>query len=1049
MTRKKLKNFVSCALCVIAFVCFAASFKTTGKVHALTISEAYSQENLPLNASFNLPVRDYTLGNETKTAKTTVISPSGLVYGNKTVVLNEVGEWKVRFSVDFDKRYTETYKFSVYRSLFEVSGDVGSVNYGKTKTFADKDTLNVTVPKGQRFVCNKVIDLSNLTRRDTLIRLGMNPKATGTGETTRLTVCLTDIYDSENKVYINFQKFENEHDLEPYRVWSTITVSYPNSGVELGLYDVKGNGIKTYFSNYYKWGACTSFSFYGEKSDREEMTSLAFDYNAMQVHSLDKPYAGAGATGIYETLVADLIDLNYDNCNIYSTDWKTGYPGFSSPFKGFTTGEVYLSVYAEDKYYLSSEVNFSISEIYGVDLKSDKSYDDKKPLLNINFGGYVKDELPLGLAGTPYKTFNATATDETSKTVKTATSVYYVKGGTRVSDVTVNGEYFTPKKAGTYEILYTADDGAGNVAEESLFVTVVDELRSPAIKSDGDYTAGGKCGDKIVLASVEAESYSGKATITNYIAFKGEVIVRNEDCFVPDEAGEYTVVFVVSDYIGRKSVFSYTVMVERADEPIIHEEPILPYGFIAGSVYSLNDAYATDYSESGTKTVKAEKYIVENGNEIKINDKYTAKAVESGKVTVKYVFSSSSGTSVYEKTLPVITVNNYETDLVKYFVNEKVVKTQSDDAITLKFSGNDEEKFIKAVPLNSSEFSFNVYTENGITLNNANSVTFTFGDIAVNKNVKIRIAKGVENSGKSTLYLNDKISCEITGDFFGSNNNFEFTLNAKSGELKVGSNKLSVTEFSDGTKYDGFTGNKASVAIRVDGYDTAAGKDFAIKIKRFANAYLSKVSEDYIAPEITVFGTLKSKYAAGSVIGTLKASATDFLQENIKTTLTVSLINGLSITDVYSVEGRLLKNVSPEYSYNLALDKAGLYRADYTAEDANGNKNTATVNFTVYDDKIPPTVELSGVKNKYKVGEKVTLPTAKVNDNRSASSGISCYLTVKNPDGIIKMIEFKNATDELTAEYTFDAVGKWVLEWIAVDECDNVQFRSITVTAEG
>ena len=127
MTRKKLKIFVSCALCVIAFVCFAASFKTTGKVHALTISEAYSQENLPLNASFNLPVRDYTLGDETKTAKTTVISPSGLVYGNKTVVLNEVGEWKVRFSVDFDKRYTETYKFSVYRSLFEVSGDVGAL----------------------------------------------------------------------------------------------------------------------------------------------------------------------------------------------------------------------------------------------------------------------------------------------------------------------------------------------------------------------------------------------------------------------------------------------------------------------------------------------------------------------------------------------------------------------------------------------------------------------------------------------------------------------------------------------------------------------------------------------------------------------------------------------------------------------------------------------------------------------------------------------------------------------------------------------------------
>lgn len=167
------------------------------------------------------------------------------------------------------------------------------------------------------------------------------------------------------------------------------------------------------------------------------MTSLAFDYENMQVHTLDKLYAGDGATGADATLIADLKDLNYENAKIYGSDWGTGYPGYSNPFKGFTSGEVYLSVYAEDNYYISSEVNFSISEIYGIDLTANKSFDNAKPFMKIDMAGYETDNLPVGCTGTPYKLFDATAIDSLNKNVIVSKNVYLMKGSTRLIDVTV------------------------------------------------------------------------------------------------------------------------------------------------------------------------------------------------------------------------------------------------------------------------------------------------------------------------------------------------------------------------------------------------------------------------------------------------------------------------------------------------------------------------------------------------------------------------------------------------------------------------------------
>lgn len=1053
MTKSQKKLTCLCVMSIlmaIFIVCSVVFFVNGKKTSALTINEEFVQGDLSFNTNYELPTRNYTLNGETKQAKTLLVSPSGLVYDYKNIILNEVGAWQVKFVVDFDKTYVDAYKFSVYNSLFEVTGKGGAISYGNSQTFPDKATLNVTVPKGQKFICNDVIDLSGLTRNDTLIRIGMNPRSNGSEEVTRLTVCLTDIYDPDNSVFINFQMFEHSGDTPDYLVLSTLTASYSGESVELGHSSTKIDGTRTFFSNYYKWGTYTSFSFRGiGRPGMEEMTSLAFDYENMQVHTLDKLYAGDGATGADATLIADLKDLNYENAKIYGSDWGTGYPGYSNPFKGFTSGEVYLSVYAADNYYISSEVNFSISEIYGIDLTANKSFDNAKPFMKIDMAGYEIDNLPVGCTGTPYKLFDATAIDSLNKNVIVSKNVYLMKGNTRLIDVTVNDNYFIPEYAGVYEIRYVADDGSGNVAEQSLYITVYDELRGPSIQFAGEYETEAICGEKVVLPKVKVTSNSGIAGVSNYVSFGKSVIVRNADSFVPKAPGEYTVVFLASDYLDKKTALSYTVLVEKADKPIIEVEPLLPYGFIAGEKYTLNDAFALDYSDSDSM-VKAKKYIVEDGVEREINGEFEAKKTASGNVKVKYVYTSATGVTTYEKELPVISINNFETDLIKYFVNENVIKEQFNDFVLLKFQGNAEERFIKSIPVNSTEFSFNVYAQSNDVLNNANAITLTFKDVAIaNRELKIKIVKGSESSEYSTLYINDASPVSIRGNFFGSKQNFDFMINAKDGELTVGTTKYVISNYVDGTKFDGFTDGKAYLTIGAEGYDTTLDKDFGVSITKLANTFLSKIPDDFIGPEITVNGSVKSKYSIGETVRSLTAIATDVLQENTEITLTVTLVNGSTIEDVYSNEGKLLRNVSPEYVYNFTLNKSGIYQAYYRATDSKGNSSNITIAYIVSADDTAPVIELSDVKDKYALNTAISLPVAKISDNLSTESELSCYLVVKRPDGTTEVINYKNGISELKTEYSFDVTGKWELTWVATDKCNNVQFKTIAVSVEG
>ena len=110
-----------------------------------------------------------------------------------------------------------------------------------------------------------------------------------------------------------------------------------------------------------------------------------------------------------------------------------------------------------------------------------------------------------------------------------------------------------------------------------------------------------------------------------------------EEGFRPEKAGEYTVTYTVTDYIGQTGSVSYTVKAVLGSVPVFVDTPVLPYFFVSGSEYILPEVYANDYRSgklerkiasaeitdaSGTRTVQAGETFVpsvaENGDQVKV-----------------------------------------------------------------------------------------------------------------------------------------------------------------------------------------------------------------------------------------------------------------------------------------------------------------------------------------------------------------------------------------------------------------------------------------------
>ena len=901
---KKVTLFILSTIFIVLMALGGYFFSSVAKVKAEEPipAEEYAQTGAyVLNTSYDLPKRSYTLDGETKEAKTVLVSPTEIAYDGERVVLNETGTWTLEFSVSFDgKYYVFTEEFNVNRYTYEVSS--GSVSTGRSNMFPGSgEGLLIQLDRNAEFRYNEVIDLNGKTLKDNIIEFGLMPSSIGVAEVSEVRIKLTDIYDANNHIMIIAHNPNNEA-ANTYIGRGTLAATFTGQDVWLGHQQMYNDGSHYIQSNSLYYGSYTKLSFDGvvpsAASYGEGITQISYDYEEKEVHSKSKHWYG-NASGKYTTLVADLDDLNYTNVKLNSTN---SGKGFSEAFKGFTTGEVYLSISCTG--YTGDACGLFIKSICGADFSQVKSYDDSEPILTIDTEGYDSSDLPVAEVGKAYKIFNATAQDNAT-IINPSVKVYYMRSASKLARISVINGAFIPTMKGMYCIEYSAIDGSGNQAMKTIYVNAVEDVALPDVQFVGNYLQEAFVGETSALASLESDAYSGKSTVRTQVLFNEEIVAENEAEFVAHREGVYVVKGIAADYIGQEQSVTYYIEISKSKNPIIVNEPVLPNMFIDGATYSLPVISAKDYYsvEQGQDVIAQITVTDGSGTKVLGDGMFEVQAGSKKNVTVRYDFVSKSGEAYLEYEIPIIKIENLETDLVNYFITEGDCEViQLKESVLLSYQESCSVHFVKSIPVLNTRFLFRIYNDGKTLYDNGTGIEIVLTD-TLDKAKQIKISLSVEDHSGAEYYnlsINDGKKYIVSGDFYNAGQ-IEFYYNNVSGYVKVGSNIIYLSEIVPVEQFNGFSNEQAYLSIRGLGVATMNDKAFGVEVVRIGSQLFAKTDGDYIAPEIVVLGETESRYELGEVVQTFAAFGVDVLQENVSCTMTVTDPSGEIIRDIKNV----------------------------------------------------------------------------------------------------------------------------------------------------
>lgn len=191
--------------------------------------------------------------------------------------------------------------------------------------------------------------------------------------------------------------------------------------------------------------------------------------------------------------------------------------------------------------------------------------DTVPPVIAINGDSPVTVE-----CGGVYTELGATATDNVDSVV----------------DVTVDNSAVNTASPGDYTVYYTAQDSAGNSAQETRTVQVVDTT-APAVFIDGGVAQSGACGVPLTLHTATAADTCG-GSVPATVADLGGLNPASP------AVGVYEVLFEAFDGAGNRGTATLTVTITDTQVPLLVLDGANPLTVECGAVFSDPGATATD-----------------------------------------------------------------------------------------------------------------------------------------------------------------------------------------------------------------------------------------------------------------------------------------------------------------------------------------------------------------------------------------------------------------------------------------------------------------------
>lgn len=973
------------------------TYYVSKEIAGFTLSDDI-QKQAYQNGRLDLPTAEVTRNDEKKAAELLICAPSGKKYSAENFTyLDETGVYTLTYSADFSgKTYSRDYKVNSIRTsnYFDGAGVTETLNV--SSNFYDgisgvelkpAEGGTVTATYGQ------VVDLNCFSNQKALVKIFSQRLPDGNwGPLPK--VRLTDKHDplnyAEVRAVINYD-WNYQHFIVYYEVGLSSTVKTMSS-------------IQSFYSHD---GLCM----YGYKGASLNLYWL----NAEQAFTI--PY--------------------WEDVPVKSNKWKMSE--IDPTWKGFTTGEVYLSV--------TFDQAVLVSEIGGADLSSSGTkQDNEAPTVMVNKEGY--DEYPVAVLGRDFPLFDAYAYDGVSGIINVETAVYldYYNFFKRI--VCSNTKSFIPREEGVYYVEYRATDAWGNIGVKVLEVNVMSEsdYREMNIEFDGEHQRSLLFGEEIKLPEIVGyKGGTGNINVDKTITTNG-VTIPLENGYMPESVGEYVISYTLTDYIGTKKNVTYEIVVESGDKPVI-KDGALPFNYVLNGsevVFPLLEAFSSEGGVLSKVPVKIQ--VKQEGKEdVILEAPYKFIPViggEAERISVVYFAENKNGrrSELAEKSFivvnPYLSVDSEDKnyghfDMKKFFaVSDGITVSSSNEWSYVKMDATKDSEFCYVNKLLAKNLSLNLVVPEGYA--NMSSVEVTMTDsLDPSQQIVLRFLK---NGADCMLRVNDNVQLIAFKDArFGSLDGISFGYSNNSCNVTNGSTTIYTTikETINGKKFEGFTSGYVYIKVALVGVMGESvvrvlkvnGQVFSNRSNTIGNPLTECEVEEFIPTRIEVGQTL--------VVPAIRANCVLY---GIKDVLVSVRVNGK-----YELkDARFTDELSYEIKNNADC------RIEYKAVTYFGK----TISLVSYQISVveteAPVIEVSKAPvEKTVLGNVVKLYTATAKDSVSGEgllynsgdpipSGTVLKIIVIDPN----LSKHQVFADDLS--FTANMKGVWRVVYFAYDECYNI-----------
>lgn len=970
------------------------------------LSDVTFEDSYAYNETITIPDAVITVGGVDHKATKIITTPSGIAYSNKTILLDEAGEYTVSYGVVVNGNshfFEKTFKVvKTGADLFVDVNGKSTIENGYVHFYEEATGVLLSMTEGAEVWYTNTIDLSNSTKSDYFVTYYIVPNTIGAADFGALRFFLVDKYDENNYIEI---------------------LSKDSGAVNTG-------GV----GSYNQAGCCgqaighgheTSATMNTNSKSDSGMTTLA-GFRGTPFHTHTKAVLEGGFSLDYQTKqlfpkTSYAFSVAGSHTSVYQLTDLDNPNFFTEPWEGFTTGECYLKIVPEQ---VGSRANVVITSIGGISLASTTSATSYAPTVQLDEYEYG---VPVGIVGMEYSIPAYKAVSKFYGNVQSNCHVYYTENG-MYNEMTISNGAFVPDRAGDYVIVITAENPDGISVSKTYSLNVVESIDEFKITLDtSDDLLNGQIDSSATIAGYSLVGHTGNPEVTVSAISPDGTETQIVDCFTPDSAGTWTIQYTAVDYLNRTATTSYEVVVTVPEELMVATNPAIPSGFVHGYTYYIPNASAWDYLQNEGEPVKVDAAIyvtdASGRNQLPADGRYIANVEKHGDaIQIEYVFQGANNRTRTEKydAVGLITTQNNELIIPNFFVSDGIQNVEATEEYTeFTFSTDASLSFSRPLLADGLKTVFNVNPK----FNNFETIRVTLIDsVNADETITFTINKKSSNDTNSSFSLNNGISKNTTGSFFGNTPDiFMYSYSGITNSISDGSGSAiaNVSTTVSGATFTGFTSGKVYIRFEFEGV-TGQSK---FMLNSISGQAISNASTDRVAPSVLVNNSISGIHQMNSVVTVSDIIAQDVLSEIEAATVTVTC-----------GEQVILEECSAFETHDLSLSVYGRYFITYKVKDTAGRVYTVEDMLYVRGVADPSVTADAKIADSASVGDTWTLPTATVTDG---AGDTNYYILILTPNGILYRLE--------NNEVTFDYAGEWVIRYFAYDAYYNCTYADYQV----